>query len=83
MAYKGGKGVFGLDFSVKQGEAFGYPGPERLRQDRRPSRLLMGFMRPAVRHLQRRRHGLLEGRRQPSRQSTGLPSRAKSPCSTT
>jgi len=44
MAYKGGKGVFSLNFSVKQGEAFGYLGPNGSGKTT-TIRLLMGFMR--------------------------------------
>lgn len=45
MAYKGGKGVFGLDFSIAEGEAFGYLGPNGSGKTT-TIRLLMGFMRP-------------------------------------
>ncbi len=45
MTYKGGKGVFGLDFSIKQGEAFGYLGPNGSGKTT-TIRLLMGFMKP-------------------------------------
>lgn len=45
MAYKGGKGVFGLDFSISDGEAFGYLGPNGSGKTT-TIRLLMGFMKP-------------------------------------
>lgn len=45
MTYKGGKGVFGLDFDIKQGEAFGYLGPNGSGKTT-TIRLLMGFMKP-------------------------------------
>jgi len=45
MAYKGGKGVFGLDFSIPAGEAFGYLGPNGSGKTT-TIRLLMGFMKP-------------------------------------
>lgn len=45
MAYSGGKGVFDLDFSIAQGEAFGYLGPNGSGKTT-TIRLLMGFMRP-------------------------------------
>ncbi len=47
MAYKGGKGVFDLSFSVRRGEAFGYLGPNGSGKTT-TIRLLMGFMRPAA-----------------------------------
>lgn len=46
VTYKGGKGVFGLDFSVKSGEAFGYLGPNGSGKTT-TIRLLMGFMKPS------------------------------------
>lgn len=47
MTYKGGKGVFGLSFSVRRGEAFGYLGPNGSGKTT-TIRLLMGFMRPTA-----------------------------------
>jgi ABC-2 type transport system ATP-binding protein len=45
MAYRSGKGVFGLSFAIKDGEAFGYLGPNGSGKTT-TIRLLMGFMRP-------------------------------------
>lgn len=45
VTYKGGKGVFDLDFSVRKGEAFGYLGPNGSGKTT-TIRLLMGFMKP-------------------------------------